>query len=55
MTILVYIPRHLIPVKGAFLGRLERGGGSGACGRGGRAPRTREALGNRPAHYEVCH
>src|ERR1700712_797218 len=36
-------------LEGALLkDALERGGGSGACGLGGRALRTREALGNRP-------
>ena len=40
-------PSHL-NWRERYLGRFERGGGSGACGRGGRALRTREALGNRP-------
>jgi hypothetical protein len=45
----VYIPSHLISNGGSVTwDALERGGGSGACGRGGRAPRTRGALGNRP-------
>src|ERR1700754_2364886 len=45
----VYIPIHLISTGGSVTwDAKERGGGSGACGRGGRALRTRGALGNRP-------
>ena len=45
----MYIPIHLISTGGSVTwDALERGSGSGACGRGGRALRTREALGFRP-------
>src|ERR1051325_2728049 len=46
----VYIPSYLISTGGSVTwDALERGGGSGACGRGANvAPRTREASGFRP-------
>src|SRR3954453_8465594 len=50
----MFLVRCIFPIissqlEGALLkDALKRGGGSGACGRGGRASRTREASGFRP-------